>query len=736
MLREALAGRRIAITGATGFLGTALTERVLRCLPETDVVLVVRPGRRGANDRVERDVLRNDCFQRLRRELGDRFDAEAARRVTAVAGDVTLDGLGLDDAGRQILSSCSTVIHSAATVSFDAPLDAAVEVNLLGPARVATALRHHEGTDQTAPGRTTSGRTTAGRTAAGKARALPHLIAVSTAYVAGMRRGPAPEALLSETPFSARVPWRAEVEAARRARRDAEAASRDPKQLARLRAAARAELGAAGVPLLAERTEKLRVEWAEDRMVELGKARAQALGWPDAYAYSKALGEWALLEGRGALPVTVVRPSIIEAALSEPHPGWIRGFRMADPVIISYARGLLKEFPGIPEGIIDVIPVDLVVAAILAVAARGPLESPDVVHAASGARNPLRYGQLVNLVREWFSEHPLADDKGQPIEVPEWSFPGRRRVQNQLRQATEALRGAERALQTLPLARWRGRPRRPASRNAAKRPSEPSATSSCTAPTPRPRLCSRLTVSLSSRASCARTRNRSFASTPPCWSGPATATTSTCLRWWPTPGCAWPAPRRHASGPAGLTREERAAGRCSRPTASSPSSTWRTPSSPPTWSTPTLGSPPGVWTFPSVPASRCEPCSRRLGCSPWTWSTGATSCAGSTAATRTPTSASCAGTHASSPATCSWRSPSRPGSAASGSTVRSVTARCSSRGRSTSCIEPFRAVVRRRRLRPHGTTIDGELTGELRRGSSDRRGAGAHHGGLRRAARP
>ena len=266
-----------------------------------------------------------------------------------------------------------------------------------------------------------------------------------------MRRGPAPEALLSDTPFSARVPWRDEVEAARRARSDAEAASRDPKQLARLRAAARAELGAAGVPLLAEKMEKLRAEWTDDRMVELGKARAQALGWPDAYAYSKALGEWALLEGRGALPVTVVRPSIIEAALSQPHPGWIRGFRMADPVIISYARGLLKEFPGIPEGIIDVIPVDLVVAAILAVAARGPLEQPDVVHAASGARNPLRYGQLVDLVREWFSEHPLADDKGQPIEVPEWSFPGRRRVQNQLRQATKALRGAERALQALPL---------------------------------------------------------------------------------------------------------------------------------------------------------------------------------------------------------------------------------------------------------------------------------------------
>jgi HAD superfamily hydrolase (TIGR01490 family) len=397
-------------------------------------VLIVRPGRRGARDRVERDVLRNDCFQRLRRELGPRFDEETARRVIPLAGDVTVDGLGLDDAGRKVLAGCSTVVHSAATVSFDSPLDAAVEVNLLGPSRVAAVLRQ-----LTAP------------PGSGRPWVPPHLVAVSTAYVAGGRRGPSPEIPLSKTPFSTRVPWRDEVESARRARSDAEAASRAPKQLARLCAAARAELGAAGVPLLAEKTEKLRAEWTEDHMVDLGKARAQALGWPDVYAYTKALGEWALLEGRGALPVTIVRPSIIEAALSQPHPGWIRGFRMADPIIISYAKGLLKEFPGIPEGVIDVIPVDLVVAAILAVAARGPLAEPDVVHVASGACNPLRYGQLVSLVREWFSAHPLADDKGQPIEVPEWSFPGRRRVQNQLKQATRVLRGAERALQALPL---------------------------------------------------------------------------------------------------------------------------------------------------------------------------------------------------------------------------------------------------------------------------------------------
>ena len=67
--------------------------------------------------------------------------------------------------------------------------------------------------------------------------------------------------------------------------------------------------------------------------------------------------------------MTIIRPSIIESALAEPRPGWIRGFRMAEPIIVSYARGLLREFPGVPEGVTDVIPVDLVVAAIIAVAA-------------------------------------------------------------------------------------------------------------------------------------------------------------------------------------------------------------------------------------------------------------------------------------------------------------------------------------------------------------------------------
>jgi HAD superfamily hydrolase (TIGR01490 family) len=210
---------------------------------------------------------------------------------------------------------------------------------------------------------------------------------------------------------------------------------------------------AAGAPLLADKTERLRDDWVKERMIEAGRARAQSLGWPDAYAYTKALGERALLEtvGSAEVPLTIVRPSIIESAMEEPVPGWIRGFRMAEPVIISYARGLLKEFPGIPEGVIDVIPVDLVVAAIIAVAAGGPPAQPGVYHVASGSRNPLRYRHLVDLVSDYFTRHPLYDTDGQPIVVPEWHFPGRGRVQRQLQRATKGIAAAEKAAAMLPI---------------------------------------------------------------------------------------------------------------------------------------------------------------------------------------------------------------------------------------------------------------------------------------------
>ena len=318
-----LRGKRFFVTGATGFLGTALVERILRCLPEAEITVLIRPGRRAdASARLAREVIKNDCFDRLRRELGDGFADEVGPPGARRAGRRRpATGSASTTKGARPCAAADVVIHSAATVSFDAPLTQAVEINLLGPSRVAAAMA-----DCGSNG---------------------HLIAVSTAYVASTHQGEAKEELLSENPFTLDVPWQDEVAFARRLRDDLQAESRMAGQAEGVHEEGpQRDRSRRRPPDRRREPRSCARSGSSDELVKAGTARALSLGWPDAYPFTKALGEKALVEQwEGKVPITFVRPSIIESALAEPRPGWIRGFRMAEPIIISYARGLLRRVP-------------------------------------------------------------------------------------------------------------------------------------------------------------------------------------------------------------------------------------------------------------------------------------------------------------------------------------------------------------------------------------------------------
>ncbi len=420
MLREAYKGKKILLTGGTGFLGTALVEKILRSLPDLGrLYLVIRPSRgKSAAERFEKDVLGAAAFRGLREKLGDDFEDHVSKKVRVLEGDVHAPSLGLGEEDLTELSrEVDVVIHSAASVIFDAPLDAAVDSNVRGTLGLLKLARAWE--------------------------KRPLFIHISTAYVAGTSKEDAPEAPPGpSSPDGTALDAREEVLGLEAVVAEVDEASQERSLLRRFETEARRELGMVGEEEeVAERVDQLRRAWMRERLVERGTLRARELGWNDVYTFTKSLAERMVVAERGETPLVIMRPAIIESSHREPYPGWIQGTRMADPIIMAFAKGILREFPGNPKSYVDIVPVDHVVNAILAAGVRRP-EEPEIFQVASGERNPLRYRDLYDIVRDYFVKNPLRDSSGRPIQVPEWSFPGRRRVEGQLKMELAGLKVA------------------------------------------------------------------------------------------------------------------------------------------------------------------------------------------------------------------------------------------------------------------------------------------------------
>jgi phosphoserine phosphatase/nucleoside-diphosphate-sugar epimerase len=411
-LREQLAGSTVLLTGVTGFVGEALLARILRDLPDTSVVALVRPrGPHRGPDRVAR-LLTKPAFK------GIDTAAALAHRITVIEGDLAHVP--------PIPGNVDTVVHCAGEVSFDPTIDEAFEVNLHGTVRLLERVQ-----EAVAAGRDV------------------HYLHVSTAYVSGRRRGE-----VAEAPVVHDVDWRSEAAAAKRISRRLSDDSRDPKLLAEFQAKADRRHGPAGPMAAAADAERRRKDWVNERQRAAGGERARSLGWTDVYTFTKAMGERAVEEYATAhdIRTTVLRPSIIESALSYPYPGWIEGYKMAEPIIMAYGRGDLPEFPAAGDSVVDIIPIDLVVNAIIAAAARPPATrgEPRYLHVSSGYRNPLTFRMLYLLVREYFSNHPFdMGDRG-AVRLPTWAFPGSEVVEQALVRGERVHAVADRVLDLAP----------------------------------------------------------------------------------------------------------------------------------------------------------------------------------------------------------------------------------------------------------------------------------------------
>ncbi|MGY2702951.1 HAD-IB family hydrolase [Nocardioides sp. HB32] len=395
-MADRLDGQHVLLTGVTGFVGEALLRLLLSEVPRARLTVLVRPkGSTTAEARVA-TLLQKPVFEGL---------DDAASRVEVLSGDLTdVPPLPPD---------LDAVVHCAGDVSFDPPVDEGFRTNVVGTRDLLARIRE-TGTD-------------------------PHYVHISTAYVAGRRRGVIPEA-----PVDHDVDLEAELAWGLSQRRSIEHQSRSAFVLERERRKAEKTHSRAGLLTSAAATEAARKEWVKTELVRVGTERARSLGWTDCYTFTKALGERVVEAYAVDHRVSIVRPSIIESALEKPYPGWIEGFKMAEPLILAYGRGELPDMPGAADTIVDIVPVDQVVAAIVGVLAHPPEAGrPDYFHVSSGDRNPLTFGTLYQNVRAYFDAHPFVSGDRGATRLPEWRFPGSQTVERLLSTSERAFKVAD-----------------------------------------------------------------------------------------------------------------------------------------------------------------------------------------------------------------------------------------------------------------------------------------------------
>jgi alcohol-forming fatty acyl-CoA reductase len=418
-LRDLLAGKKIVMTGVTGFIGEQLLWKILTELPETTPsVLVRRKGSAGARDRMIA-VVKKPIFTGVREAAGGAAELLDSR-IEVIEGDLPNVP--------ELPTDLDVVVHCAGDVSFDPPIDQAFTTNVIGTKALLGRMLEAV-TNET-----------------GQLRKVPHYVHISTAYTAGRRRGAIPEA-----PHVHDIDYDAEAAAGVAMRELIEAESRTSAQLAKLRKEAEREHRQAGFLTTAADTERRRMDWVEAELVKAGTERARSLGWTDVYTFTKALGERVVADvGRG-VHVSIVRPAIVESSWLHPYPGWIEGFKMAEPLILAYGRGELPEFPATPEAVVDIVPCDHVVNAILAVCATKPdIGIPEYYHVNSGARNPLTFKDLYTYTRAYFLAHPFEGGPRGAARLPQWKFPGASSIERLLSTSERAHKIAERMLAQTP----------------------------------------------------------------------------------------------------------------------------------------------------------------------------------------------------------------------------------------------------------------------------------------------
>ena len=377
-VRDTLSQRHILLVGVTGFIGKVWLVDLLQNVSTIGkITLLIRRNRTtSAQRRFEKIIEESPAFDTLQERYGRQLGAFLKEKVEVVEGDVSQPGLGLDAATQaRLAKSLDLIVNSAGLTDFNPDLREALASNVDSAIHLLEFLRRCDHA------------------------ALMHL---STCYVVGMRDGRVGEDLHANynPAGDANFDPAREIESLRDMIGRIEARSEGPELDRALRRQALGRAGdASSVPAaeLEGVLKRNRVRWARNKLLRVGLRRAQHLGWPNTYTFTKSLGESILARHGGDLPIAIVRPSIVESSERSPFIGWNEGINTSGP--LSYLLGTnFRQLPTNERKCLDVIPVDMVCRGMTLIsAALIARRNARVYQLATSAINPVNMGRSIEL---------------------------------------------------------------------------------------------------------------------------------------------------------------------------------------------------------------------------------------------------------------------------------------------------------------------------------------------------
>ena len=351
-VRETLRGKNILLIGATGFIGKVWLSNLLTDLPEIGrIYLLVRHNRTvTALQRFQRKIEESPVFEPLAERYGSRFSQFLRERIEVVDGDVSKPDLGFSPEVRQQLArSVDVIVNSSGLTDFNPDLRDALAMNVRSTVYLLNFLRECDHAS---------------------------LLHLSTCYVIGRRDGRILEILPKNyTPvglrdYDAEKEWQsleALVLQTEQRAESGEVAEELRRAALKKEHAAKDLHGAA----LENQIRKNRVRWLRDALTDAGSRRANELGWPNTYTFTKSMSESLIrnfLDQNPGAAIAVVRPAIVESSIEKPFQGWNEGINTS--ASLSYLLGtFFRQLPTNESKSLDLIPVDLVCRGMTLIAA-------------------------------------------------------------------------------------------------------------------------------------------------------------------------------------------------------------------------------------------------------------------------------------------------------------------------------------------------------------------------------